>query len=214
MSHYITDKISDAELAVDLASFYTVANNNKVVLGLQAGDITEIQNASTNFNTDLTAWIAAKAAADNAKGVKDTQRATSRAVISKWAKVFRANQAVPDALLSQLMLAPHKPTGSKTPPTQPTDLVANSDGNGNITLRWNRNGNIQGTQFIIEYKAAAGDAWAVLSSTSRASFQTTWSPGQYVSYRVIAKRNGQSSAPSTPVVLWDGTGGLQLQIAA
>jgi hypothetical protein len=185
-----------------------------VVLGLAAGDLTEIQNASTNFSTGLNGWIAAKATADNAKGVKDGQRVTSRTVVSKWAKIFRANQAVPDALLSQLLLAPHKTPGEKTAPAQPTNLVANSDGDGNITLRWNRAGNIQGTQFIIEYKAASGDPWAVLTSTTRASCQTTWSPGQYVSFRVIAKRNGQTSAASTPVVLWDATGPVVLQLAA
>lgn len=214
MSQYITDAMPDAEFSTDLANFATVAAANAPALGLQPADISEIQNASTNFTTELNDWTAAKASADNAKTVKNTQRTVSRAVVSKWAKIFRAKVSVSDALLGQLQLAPHNPPASKTPPAQPFDLVANSDGNGNIVLRWNRAGNIQGTQFIIEYRAAANQAWAVLTSTTRASFATTWSPGQYVGYRVIAKRNDQTSPACTPVVLWDGEGLAPLMLAA
>lgn len=214
MSHYITDRMPDAEFSTDLANFATVCGANQPALGLQPADLSEIQNASTNFTTELNDWTAAKASADNAKTVKDAQRTASRTVISKWAKIFRAKASVSDALLGQLMLAPHNPPASKTPPAQPFDLVANSDGNGNIVLRWNRAGNIQGTQFIIEYRAAANQAWSVLSSTTRASFATTWNPGQYVGYRIIAKRNGQTSPACTPVVLWDGESMEALQLAA
>lgn len=202
-SQYITQINADGDLNVALANFNTVCIANATTLGLKTADLAEIAAAATGFNTNLNAWVASRSAANNAKDVKDTQKSTSKNVVSKWAKNFRANPAVPDALLSQLMLPPHKTPGSKTPPTTPLDLVANANGQGLVKLTWKRNGNTSGTTFIIETRNSASAPWAMLDGTTKTKYDYQASPGVYIAFRVSAKRGTLTSAPSVPVVLWE-----------
>ena len=90
--------------------------------------------------------------------------------------------------------------------TQPLALVASADGNGNIELRWKRNGNSAGTTFLIEYRLTATAAWSILGSTTKAKFFHTSAPGSYIEFRVTAQRADNESLPSTSVVLWGGSG--------
>lgn len=211
---YITEINADGELNSALANFNTVCIANSVALGLAPGDLTEIASAATSFNTNLNTSTAAKATARSAVEAKDTQKGTSKGVIAKWAKVFRAKLTVTDALLGQLMLPPHKTPGTFAEPTTPTDLVATANGNGDIALKWNRAGNNQFTTFIIEYRTSASDPWVMLGTSTKRTFGWESAPGQYIAFRVSASRRGVISAASTPVVLWDTEQGQQLQIAA
>lgn len=119
-----------------------------------------------------------------------------------------------DQLLATLMLPPHSTPGSKTPPTTPTDLVANGDGNGLVQLRWGRNGNTPVTVFEVWYRTSPTGEWAVLGSTTKLKFDYQWNPGEYIGFRVTASRNGLTSPASTPVVLWEPGGEGILQLAA
>lgn len=202
---WITEIVADGALNSALANFATVCTDNMAALGLTAPMLAEIEDAALNFNTQLASATAAKAAQHAAVQAKDTQKSTSKEVVSKYAKIFRANAGVSDELLAQLMLPPHNTPGSSLSPTIPSTLVASANGDGVTTLRWSRNGNIKGTIFQIEKRTSPTAAWTILDSTSRRTFVTISSPGQYIAYRVIATRNGMTSAPSTPVVLWDGS---------
>lgn len=211
---YITEIDADGDLSTALANFNTVCIANTAALGLTPANLLEIAGASTTFTTDLNALVAAKATAKSAAALKDTQKKSSKATVSKYAKMFRANVAVTDALLAQLQLPAHKTPGTKTPPTTPTMLVANADGTGLVSLSWNRMGNIAGTVFLIEYRTSPTSDWAVVNTTTRVRFSVQATPGSYIAFRVSAQRNGQTSAASTPVVLWDSSAPQALQIAA
>ncbi|HRI42571.1 MAG TPA: fibronectin type III domain-containing protein [Fimbriimonadaceae bacterium] len=213
---WITEIVADGQLNGALANFATVCDNNAGPLGLTGPMVAEIEGAATNFSAELAASTAAKAARAAAVQSKSTQKTTSKAIVSKYAKIFRANSAVSDELLAQLMLPPHSTPGSESSPTTPLDLTASANGEGVTTLKWNRNGNIRGTIFQIEKRTSPSGAWSILDTTTRRTFVTASAPGQYVAYRVRATRSGQSSAPSTPVVLWDGSGSnaQTLEIAA
>lgn len=211
---YITEIVVDGELNTALANFNAVCIANAAALGLVPADLTEIAAAATGFNTNLNTATAAKATAKSAVESKDLQKAASRSVVNKWAKVFRAKTTVSDALLNQLMLPPHKTPGSFTEPTTPTDLVASANGDGVIALKWNRAGNIQSTTFTIEYRTSPSGGWAILGTTTKASFGWESAPGQYIAFRVSATRRGVTSPASTPVVLWDTETSQTLQLAA
>ena len=120
---YITEISADGDLNTALNNFNAVCVANAALLGLSPANLTEIAAASTAFTTTFNSATAAKAAAKNSIEAKDIQKKSSKAVISKWAKTFRANLAVPDNLLDSLMLPHHKTPGSKTPPAQPLDLA-------------------------------------------------------------------------------------------
>lgn len=211
---YITEINADGDLNTALANFSAVCAANAASLPLAAPDLAAIAAAATGFNTKFNAATAAKAAQNAAVTDKNTQKAASKAVVSKWAKVFRATVGISDTLLAELMLPPHSTPGFETAPATPTDLVASANGDGVTQLRWNRAGNIQGTVFNIETRDSPSGAWTILDTTTRRTYVTISSPGQYIAYRVSAKRNSQTSPPSTPFVLWDTEQGAQLQLAA
>lgn len=211
---YITEIHADDAYNAAVQNFAVACDANKVALGLSVPDLAEIAGAAVAFGTTMSNLIAAKNAAESAREAKDVQKAATKAIVSKWAKTFRANMALPDALLVDLMVAPHLTPGAKTPPAIPLDLVAASDGQGNIRLQWKRNGNIQGTSFLVEFQSSPGGEWQYLSSVSKRTFFTTWEPGAYVAYRVTAIRRGIASAPGIPVVLWLGGSEVALKLAA
>lgn len=211
---YITDNLPDGELNTALTNFNTVCAANATALGLSPANLTEIAGASSAFTTQFNGATAAKAAAKSAVANKDIQKKTSRGIVGKWAKTFRANPNVPDNLLEQLMLPPHKTPGTKTNPTQPMNLVASADGNGVVKLTWSRNGNREGTQFLVESRNSPTADWEQIGGTTQAKFTNQAVPGQYVAYRVTATRRGLFSPASTPVVLWENGGGMSLSLAA
>ena len=214
-SRYITDtKMPEADYATALTNFLAVCNANKVPLALTTNDLTEIQAAATGFPTTLNAWVAAQAAAGNAKTAKDVQKATTATIINKWAKIFRANNAIPDALLDQLMVAPHKPGRTSSPPVTPTEFQCVADGDGNISMKWRRNGNTSATSFVIEWRGSASAPWTQIGATTRAKFSWQSTPGEYAAFRVRATKKGQSSAASNQFVVWNGQPNASLRIAA
>jgi len=211
---FITEITADGELNTALANFNTVCAANAALLALAPGDLTAIAAAATGFNTTYNAATAAKAAAKNSVEAKDIQKKTSKTAVSKYAKLFRANLAVPDNLLDSLMLPHHKTPGSKTPPTQPLDLVGSADGNGLVNLKWKRNGNTQGTQFLLEVRTDPAGPWSISGSTTQTKFGYQAVPGVYIAFRVTATRRNLLSPPSVPIVLWENGGGMSLRLAA
>ncbi|HRI44015.1 MAG TPA: fibronectin type III domain-containing protein [Fimbriimonadaceae bacterium] len=204
----------EADFVAALQSFFTVCDANKAELDLGDAELTEIEAAATDAQTQLLAAEAARNVARSAVTTKDATLTSSRQVVAKFARIFDANLDVEDALLAQLMLPPHDPPRSLTAPAQPLDPFANADGLGNIVLKWKRNGNIKSTVFIIQYRASASASFTQLGTTTKTKFETSWTPGQYVEFRVIATRRGVESLPSNSVVLWSGATDQTLELAA
>lgn len=200
---YITEINNDGELNTALQNFSTVCAANVATLGLNPVSLNEISGAASAFNSTFNAATAAKATAKSTVESKDVQKRTSKAIISKYAKLFRATSTIPDALLEQLMLPHHKTPATKTPPTVPTNLVASADGNGVIKLKWNRNGNSNLTQFLIESRPSPSGEWQMIGGTTQSKFETVAVPGNYIAFRVSAQRRDLTSTPSTPVILWE-----------
>lgn len=211
---YITDITADGELNAAVQNFSTVCSANSAALGLTPANLLEISTAAASFGTNVNSATAAKATAKAVVEAKDLQKKTTRAVISKYGKTFRANAAVTDNLLEQLMLPHHKTPGTKSAPTIPTSVVASADGDGLVKLSWNRNGNVYGTQFLIESRNDPAANWTLIGGTTQAKFENQATPGSYVAYRVSAQRRSVTSAASTPVVLWDNSSSSSLRIAA
>lgn len=212
---YITEIKKEGDLNIAMQTFAATCTANTGPLGLTPANILEINGMSTNFATSLTTLATSKAATKQAQQAKDTTLKASRATLSKWAKTFRANPAVSDALLDQLQLPHHKTPGTKTPPTTPLDLVANADIQGLVSLKWKANGNRGGTQYVVEAQPGPDDAWSIIGSTtkSKTTFQAV--AGNYIAFRVTARRDDQDSQPTLPVVLWsNGSQQPGLTIAA
>lgn len=212
---YITQITKEADLSVALTSFSaTCAANAAALGGLTPAQLTEISGMASNFATSLANLATARAAEQLAMENKNLQLATSKTLLAKWAKTFRANPAISDALLDQLNLPHHKTPGTKTPPTTPLDLVAGADIQGLVNLKWKRNGNNSTTVFTIETQSELGGDWTIAGSTTKTRFNYQAVPNQYIAFRVYASRNGLYSQPTLPTTLWANGGGQTLTLAA
>ena len=71
---YITEENNDTRLNNDLTSFSNVATLNKVALGLQTTDLTEMTTLFGAYSSALTATATAKAAAKSSVEQKDINK--------------------------------------------------------------------------------------------------------------------------------------------
>lgn len=211
---YITEIRKEADLSVAMTAFAATCAANATPLGLTPANITEINGMASGFAGTISAYQTAKAATSLAHENKSLQLKASKVILSKWAKTFRANPAISDALLDQLNLPHHATPGTKTPPTTPLDLLANANVQGFVSLKWKRNGNNSRTQYMIEVQTETDGNWTIVGGTTKTKFGYQAVLGAYVAFRVFASRDNLNSAPCVPVVLWAGGGGQTLKLAA
>ncbi|MCE9558481.1 MAG: fibronectin type III domain-containing protein [Armatimonadetes bacterium] len=200
---YLANITADPALVSALGVVLPLISTNKVALSMTTQEVTDLTNLCNAYTTQYQVANTAKATAKAAVTLKDTNKRNARKALINWTKVWRSNNAISDSLLELLMCPAHGVQPSFTTPTIPTNLVAFSDGQGNIELRWNRGTNIRGTSFFIETRDSPTSDFRVLGVTTTAKFVTEATPGQYISYRVIAARHGKFSPPTAPVSLWD-----------
>ena len=210
---YITEELSDSKLLVAMTTFLANAEANEGPLGLDAesfGALTLVYNA---FRAKLDAATIARTEAKQATAEKNDAKADARALIAQFAQEWRANPAIPDSLLDLMTVPNRQSNGTRTPPTQPLGLEIRI-GTGETSLSWNKNGNKYGTVYNIESAPSANGPWTTFDITTRSKIQFLWPAGDSIWFRVSAKRNQQTSAPSLPLALYPGATGVILQEAA
>ena len=88
-------------------------------------------------------------------------------------------------------------------PSAPSDLVATGTSDGTNHLKWKRNGNRQGTIFIIEGKIGAATTWSIVAAVTNSAYRhTNQTPGVKAEYRIKAKRGDLESGPSNTAVVY------------
>lgn len=207
----------DGDFRTWLNNFYTVCANNASTLGLTAAELTTIDAAASNFSAALDANLAAQSAARGARADKVDARADTTRTVRGFVREFQANPAVTDVLKGQLGITIPDTTRTKTPPNVPLDLTAAGWSNGVNTLKWNRNGNPQGTQFVIEARYGSSANWEFVDVTTKAKYDHEGqAPGRMVGYRVWAKRHEAKSGYSNEAVVYldNGMDALYLPQAA
>lgn len=131
------------------------------------------------------------------------------ALVATFANQFQANPAVPPELIAELGLTVRGGGGS-SPLFAPANLVADGCSNGINMLKWSANGNISGTQYIVEAAYDGTTDWDFVDVTTKSKFDHEGqTPGRPVVYRVYAKRAGQKSGFSNEATVYSG-GGLQV----
>lgn len=201
---YITEERTDTVFNTDCATYVANATANKTTLGITTEQLEAMEAIFTTYSDALTAASEAKAAARAAVASKNAAKEAARDEVVKWAKVWRANQSIPDSVLADLMLPPHSTPGTKTPPTTPTDLTFTITPEGVVQLKWKRNGNNSSTVFNVEGSANGTNGWTVVGTTTKSKIPLAGAPGTTWYLRVVAIRGGQYATPTNPVVVWPG----------
>lgn len=202
----------DADFNNWINNFAQKAELYESELGLTADDMLEIISAKTSFNTDYSELLLAKKALEGTTATKTQTRKDSTATARAFAKQFKAIPGISPNILSALGIVASAPAG---PVTVVTDLTVNGCADGVNTLKWKRNGNIQGTQFIIEVSPNGNTLWDLVDVVTSTKYDHTGQvPGERQYYRIKSKRAGMTSVPSPSVVVYSNGNDPGLELAA
>lgn len=207
----------EAEFQIWLNNFITVANANLAQTGLTAGQMTELNDLSTDysvlFGSHLSAW-------NVAKSLTPPKNAALEAVISKVRELAQIVQKHPGAsaqLKTELQITVPGPVPAPPViPEAPSSLNATLNSLGYVTLKWDKNGNKPGTSYILEFREGTSGPFQFLASVTKSKYVDTGrAAGVEGQYRVHAVRASGSSGYSPLATIYGpGWQTPSLQIAA
>ena len=194
---------NNAEFTQWLGNFITVAEANKAVLGMSIDDIAILESLKTGMDDDMTAHVTAQEQARAATTKLDDTRSAANKEIGHRGRSIALNPKIPNSLKEQLGLnVPDKKRGN-VPLYAPSGLIVEGSSNGTNRLRWERNGNIPGTQFILEAKIGDNKEFVFVGVATRTTFEhTNQKPGTPTVYRVRASRSSQLSGFSNEAIIY------------
>lgn len=192
----------DANLIPWTENFIAVANVNLVMLGLATTDITTLTTKKTDFATGLNTAIAKHAESKAATDAKNLKRSSLATQLRALARQIQAKPGVTDAVKIQLGLKPSSPIPAPTGPFTPTDLTYEIISETTILLKWNRNGNPQGMNFVIEASPLPDKDYKMIDFTTKAFLEVTYrDPSGKTYFRVRAKKGEEASEPSNSILI-------------
>lgn len=201
---FITSEMPDSDYISNLHAFFEAAGRNAEVLGLAEKDLEVLLAEIDVLGGAMEAVVTARAAWLAAATAKDEQLDLMRKKIGGYAAAWRADAAIPDPVLDELMVAPHVVRRRVSRPSVVTDLVVSATGGGLITLRWGSGGNIKGTVYQIEVCSSPDGHWVLIDTVTARKFVREFSPGVPVWFRVRAKRGSRVGGVCNPVSMWAG----------
>ncbi len=204
MAHYYD--LSEAAFRAWYDNWATVAVANTGTLGLGVEGAAAITTAKTNYATAVADYTAAHDAAKAATSTKNAAYETALGLVQQWSNQWQANPAVSDPLKLELGLNIHDTTPSPRPIYAISELSGTGNSVGTVRLRWNRNGNLPGCNFIVQSRPTGGE-WSFLAVTSRTRLALVGQPLSATEFRVLVERRGILSEPSDPVVVFSEGGG-------
>ncbi len=198
-------KLSDGALEAWYANFVDVANTNATVLGLGLPDILVLETARDDFEAARTGRANAAAAAIASTVDKNNNRTAVLALVGGYNAEWQADSAVSDLIIADLGLTVHDETPSTIGVFTPLNFVASGQGNGNVTMKWQRNGNKWGCNFFVEVSTDNGVTWSLKTATTKARITLIGVTIQPTIYRVRAERNGTISGASSQSLVYGDT---------
>ena len=182
--------------------------------GTSSAQMTALTTAKTALAADITATAAARAAYRAAVEQRDSSQAATTSAIASIAATIFGNPLVTPTMIAATGLVPRSTSRAKVVPTTPINLVANPQPNGQVNLKWGRNGNKMGVVFRVEAKSASGIWMMVTEATGCKVTLTGYTPGIPVYFRVTASKNGIVSGASNEAIIYGASSVDHLTIAA
>lgn len=201
---------------VDFRAWYdnwvTVAVANAATLGLGDPEQSQIISARTAYTTAVVDYIAAHDAAKAATNAKNGAYADAFALVQQWSNQWQANPEISDQLKLELGLNIRDTTPSPRPVFGVTNLSGSGNSVGTVKLRWSRNGNLPGCNFVVQSRPVGGE-WSFSTVTTKTRLSLTGQALTPTEYRVLVERRGIVSEPSDAVVVYGaGESASQLQV--
>ena len=163
----------------------------------------ELETLEQDINDALTQQTATQEAARAATTALTTVRTSANTAVGYRARTITINPNIPDSLKEQLGLNVTDKKRSTVPLYAPAGLIAEGKSDGTNKLRWERNGNIPGTQFIIEARIDDSKEFVFVAVTTKITYEhKNQKPGIPAIYRLRATRSDELSGYSNEAVIY------------
>ncbi len=190
----------DANLAVWLKNYVDACTELQDELGLSPARLQELQDEVTQYEIALDQYTTQIFAARGATATKNLKREQIVRRVRAYTREFKAK---PDLSPGDLGLLGVVKTQTGQPLQMVTNLIIVPSAEGTNLIRWDRNGNSQTTNFIIECSAGGPTDYRVVASTTKTRFKhVNQIPGRPLWYRVLATRAGKTTPPCSAVSVY------------
>jgi hypothetical protein len=196
-------RLSNAEFTIFTTNLLIEINKNKAVLGYKQADVDGLEGDNTEQKTELLERQSIQDSL-NAKNVSVKARRTKmNKMVAKMQTDAENNDDVSDSLLETLGFDAREGNAAAQPLNPPKELSVSGSSDGVNRLKFNRNGNKQGTLFYIYAKTGdAGEAVLIEVITGTKYDHKNQTPGIKVQYFVKAKRGEEESAASNTAIVY------------
>jgi hypothetical protein len=194
---------NDAEFAVWLANLLNKTTVNKTTLKVSDAKLTTLDAKLIAFNENLALKQQKKEESTAQTTLVGNLRKDLNKEVGLLNTGFKGIEDLPPHLLEELGLSVNEGSSGITPPSVPLDLVVMGTSDGVNALKWKRNGNRQGTTFIIEAKIGDLKIWTMIDAVTGSAYKhKNQTPGVEAQYRVKAKRGELESGSSNSAVVY------------
>ncbi|MBL8059184.1 MAG: hypothetical protein JNK63_00540 [Chthonomonas sp.] len=207
--------MSDSTLTQNIAITTDFLITKFADYGLTEAEVEALVATNDAFDSSITASMNADAAKLAATQAKYAERATTLDAMSSFVGKIYANPEVSNEMLAAANLSP-RPSHSGARPLVPVfDFLATPSPNGEVRLKWNRSTNLRSVTFVVEAQTGESGPFEFIASTTRTTLTLTgFEPGQMRTFRVLATRGSQTSAPSNLAVIYGEGSYTELPMAA
>lgn len=190
----------DANLAVWLKNYLNACTELQEELGLSDARLQELQDEIDQYDIALKRYTEQIFIAQGATVGKNLKREQIIRRVRAYTREFKAKPDLSPVDLGLLGVV-------KTQPGHPlqmvTRLVIVPSADGTNLIKWDRNGNSQTTNFIIECSPVGQNDFRFVGSTTKTRFKhLNQIPGRALWYRVFASRAGKTSPSCPPVSVY------------
>ncbi|CAN5330215.1 hypothetical protein BH10ACI1_BH10ACI1_03380 [soil metagenome] len=197
-------KLSNSEFIIWMKNMTDVVQTNLALTGIDQAFLDEAKTSRQNLATNLgdKQTLEDNLSAKNQE-IKFNRNFNNKkaAKIQGWLKL---NENVLNSLIEQAGFNVDDGVKTSTAAVSPTDLVATGTSDGTNRLKWSRNGNKQGTLFMIEAKIGDSNTWVLIDTVTNSKYEhKNQTPGVKIQYRVKAKRGESISTASNTAVVYE-----------
>ncbi len=194
---------NDAEFAVWLANLIKKATVNKIILKLSDTQISALDAKLVAFNESLALKQQKKEESVAQTALVKNQRKNLNKDVGLMNNSFKGIDGLASNILEELGLNANEGSFGGSTVSTPLDLVATGTSDGVNSLKWKRNGNRQGTTFIIEAKIGDANVWTMIDAVTSSTYKhKNQIPGVKIQYRVKAKRGDSESGYTNIAVVY------------
>lgn len=183
-----------------LQNFAARCEAYEIELGLTPEQVTLLKTQSSEFGDLCNLAIQKKRELQGVVADKDYSRRVSTETVRAITKQIKGNAAVSPEILGSLGVVQPRTSGPVVPVSK---LVVKGTSDGVNSLTWDRNGNAQGTVFLIESRREGSTLWNFVAAVTKTQFKDEDQiPGQTQYYRIKASRSGKTSNPCGEVIIY------------